>query len=309
MIRDDVVIKIGVVGGIFGLFAARTLNSNIFCVKDLNPLRMWNIPKTSGIQLLRSVYHGLPDVDVLMWTSPVGWAVDRAFARAKRLGKRTIAYWIGTDVYKCLNGIEKLPNLDNIDMHLAVGERLIKELAELGISARNLFPGTAISNEYANLPQDHAVLVNIPDSRAQFYGYDNIIRLIKDYPNTRFIVTRSEKPSLYDFSNVDFRGLLPPEEMERVFDEVTIVLRIPEHDSIGASLKDGLAKGKQVICNYDFPCTHLATTYKELCKQLEMIISKPPILNTEGHDYVMRELSEERTRELLTDYMNELLSD
>ena|GEM_PF-2416892 len=226
--------------------------------------------------------------------------------------KKVVYYWYGSDVFYL---IQKPWRLDKwacrIDKHVAHGAFIIKELTTVGIDAELLYVPPDLSFELARMPMEHAVLLSIPDSRAEFYGYSTMIELIKAFPQTTFYVVRSDSPHRYDYPNVIFKGTLSPTEMEALFDEVSIVVRYPEHDSVSMILTEALAKGKSLISRFNFPYegARIATDFEELCKALEAALKDPLEPDLKGHEYVKQNFSKERFRQELNRYIKALFDD
>ena len=81
--------------------------------------------------------------------------------------------------------------------------------------------------------------------------------------------------------------------MYQIYNKISILIRIPEHDGLSLMLLEALIKGKNVIYCYDFPYTKKATSFEELDEKFKQIISYNPEPNTKGHDYIMKEYNME----------------
>jgi glycosyltransferase involved in cell wall biosynthesis len=173
-------------------------------------------------------------------------------------------------------------------LNLASGQHLADELEEAGIAACALCTPTNLPENVARMPEEHAVLLNIPDSRAEFYGYETLKKVIEAFPDTLFYITRSESPEMYDYPNVVFAGMLNRKEMDRVFDKISIAIRFPEHDGMALSVVESMIKGKTVICNYPVPHTVQANTFEELCEALSSLLSHPVEINRKAHEYAVK---------------------
>lgn len=295
--------KIGVAGN--KLVAGYVLN----CIEDeriqIVPLDCdfkKYIPIVSGFYRRLNYYTALQDVDAVFWCSPETWTA-RALRTAHKLGKKTIVYWIGTDVLLARKKAITCPDSNLLDLQFACSPRLVEELAAIGQHAELLYTPTDLPESVIPMPEQHAVLLNIPDTRADFYGAGPIKRLIAEHPNIRFIMTRSQDSSRYPFKNVDFRGMLDREGMDQAFSDASIVIRYPKHDGMALSIVEAMAKGRDVICNQPVPHTILVETYEELSAALEQLTSKPPAINWAAHNYALKEFSRERCSEELWSYL------
>lgn len=193
------------------------------------------------------------------------------------LGKRTILYWIGTDLYSALKGIDTdtvLQAAERADINLGCGPVAMDELKKLNVKAVSYIVPPKLSTSLAKMPEEHAVLLSVPDGREDFYGYAELRQLIDDYPAIRFHVVRNSNRKLWEADNVVFWGVLDNEQMKAVYDCVSIVIRYPEHDSTSTLLMESAIKGKRVISRNPFPDAWLATSYAELCDSLDRALDE-----------------------------------
>lgn len=300
--------KIGMMGTTtIGKLVLSTLDMSKYEYVDMDYTgHLARINKVSVLVRLAHYLKMLGGVDAVMFVYPERRCTNIAMKLARARGKKTILYWIGSDVYERLRGEAPMPEEKHIDLHLAVGRRLVDELGQLGACAKSLYAPSDLPQEIAPMPSEHAVLVNIPDHRSSFYGYETIIRLIRDFPHLKFIVVRSETPGRYNYANVDFRGILSREQMDKAFADTSICIRFPEHDSVGLTVIEAMIKGKEVICNYPVPYTHEAHSYRELYDALTAIITKPVKQNIDAHAFATREFGREKCAEDFSRYLEEL---
>lgn len=246
---------------------------------DLTELKSQNVrfgPLGKALRLLEFAIR-VSKADVLIQVY-----IDRHAAwktrLASHLGKRVILYWIGTDLYNALNGVDTdivLQAAECASVNLSCGPLAMSELDALGVKATNYIVPPKLDTAIAKMPERHAVLLSIPDGREHFYGYDALRRLIDDYPNVLFHVVRNSKRELWDAKNVVFWGVLDAARMQSVFDEVSIVIRYPKHDSTSTILMEAAIKGKRMISRNPFPDAWLAKSYKELRDSLDKALDEP----------------------------------
>ena len=206
---------------------------------------------------------------------------------AKWSGKRVLLYWIGTDCLYVARGVHR----DDIirastmaDINLACGPVAFGELESFGLRPTSFITPPKLSTEIASMPNAHAVLLSVPDGREDFYGYPSLRRLIDDFPNVLFHVVRSSKQELWEAPNVVFWGVLDNEQMERVYNQISIVVRFPEHDSTSMLLMEAAIKGKRLISRNPFPFAWIANDYQELFNELTIALQEPvePHLDIRG---------------------------
>lgn len=211
---------------------------------------------------------------------------------AHAFGVKVVYYWLGSDVYNMMQG--KLANIEKeceADLHVAYGENLVEELAEHSIVAELLTTPPSLPTEIASMPNSHAVLLSIPDARHEFYGYSTLMKLVRDFPDIPFYIVRSERPDLYDEPNIIFKGCLSSDEMNDLFNEVSISIRYPDHDGTSLISMEALIKGKFLISKSKFPYALQARTYEELKEAFSQMLRKPLIPDIEGHRYAVKAFS------------------
>lgn len=246
---------------------------------DLTQLRSQSLalgPLGKALRVIEFAF-GLRGVDILLQVYADRHAAWKTKV-AELLGKSSILYWIGSDCYGVLQGIDSdivLRMSDRVAANLGCGPSAMSELETLGVTATEYITPPKLDSSLSKMPDRHAVLISVPDGREDFYGYPDLRKLIDDFPDTLFHVVRSSKQSLWEADNVAFWGVIPSEKMNEVFDCVSIVIRYPEHDSTSMILMESAIKGKRIISRNPFPSAWLATTYDELCDSMRKALSEP----------------------------------
>ena len=213
---------------------------------------------------------------------------------AKLFKKIVINHWIGTDVLIARKKkIHRKINQFFIDVNLASAPWLKNELMELGINA-TLLPiiPAGMRYEVAKMPKEHSVLVYMPEGRESFYGKKYIEYLAKEFPNIRFFIVANSNKELIKLKNVTFLGKLSLNEMEALYDKISILIRLPEHDGLSLMLLEALVKGKQVIYKYKFPYVYTPLDINNLREIFEEIIKKPPRVNYEASEFIKNNYNE-----------------
>lgn len=244
---------------------------------------------------LRKKFKG---VDIVIFIFPGKYA--NYFSKiAKRAKTKVVYFWVGSDVLKLQKkGPEKSSSFQKAaDLHLADGEVLQKELIDLGIDSSIAYIVPSLEIKPSSMPERHTVLLNIPDNRANFYNLDTCLKLANDYPGLRFVAVRSNNPDLYPHQNIHFVGSVPPEKMVDIYDQVSIILRIPEHDSLSLVSMEGMARGKWIISRYPFPTSLPAEDYEQIKESLDLLLSEPPHTNQSGIEYFNEHFTQEKSGE------------
>lgn len=267
---------------------------------DVTPIRFRAGMRMSPFNLLSlflELYRRFKNVDVVVFIFVGKYAPF--FSKIARLAKTKVVYcWIGSDVYRLQKEGHEKTVADfraAADLHLADGEALQQELHCLGIDSMVIYIVPSLKFDVSSMPSEHAVLLNIPDSRTRFYNLDTCLRLACDYPDLKFVAVRSEDPSLYPNDNIEFKGSIPYDEMTSVYDQVSIILRIPDHDSLSLVSMEGIARGKWIISRSPFPSSLPAGSYEELKASLDSLLSGPPQINSKGIEYYKEHFTQEKS--------------
>lgn len=251
--------------------------------------------KTNGfVKLIKFVYEA-SRIDVLynVFNSPFSY---KKFNLVKLFGVKTITHWIGTDVRYAVEGKTDLTKLHNVDKHVVCFEALQEDLYKLGISA-DILPITPFNLEFkiAEMPKSHAVIIYMPKGVEDDYGFDEIERVFPKYPNVPFyIVANDDKEKFAAYPNVYPLGRLTKDEMETLYNKVSIVVRIHISDGLSMSVLEGLAKGKKVVWNCKYPFAYPGSTTDEICNSLDEIFKNPPQADTEAHTFINKEYTKDK---------------
>ena len=259
------------------------------------------------LELLRG-FLNVRKVDIVMviFVSPFA-VLYKAAARFFR--KKIVYYWLGSDVAAAINTKNAERRFHGADLNLSYSEGNVVELASIGINAHLLITPTRLPDGIARMPEKHAVLLSIPDSRKEFYGYNDLMRLVDLFPQLNFYVIRSEHPEYYNKPNIIFKGMLDREQMGELFDEISISVRWPEHDGTSLILMESALKGKYIISRNPFPCGVVTSSFSHLCNVLEEIIRVPPCPCAENRRYALEHFTQKRAGLLLAGYLENLVRD
>lgn len=231
------------------------------------------------------------------------------FKIAKMMNKKIILHWIGTDVLiakssKYFKLIQK-----NIAVNFSCSELICKELNELGTTSTIIPILPNIENTtFATLPEEHAVLVYLPDGKEEFYGGNYIYECAKCFPNILFYIVANNKKE-YQLNNIVYVGKLNKNDMAKLYDKISILVRMPKHDGLSLMLLESLIKGKEVIYSYKFPYTHYAKNLNSLIKQMKKIVDKKPTINERGHNYIFSKFNQKDIKLNLQNEIRKVIGD
>ncbi len=218
---------------------------------------------------------------------------------AKIFNKKVISHWIGTDVLLAKENKNFNKVLKYIDCNLTCSPVLKEELKEIGIDAIEMpiVPNWSNTN-YSELPIKHSVLVYMPEKKEEFYGLKYVKYAAETYPELKFYIVANDNDIL-NLKNVQFLGRISHEKMEKLYDKITILLRMPKHDGLSLMLLEALIKGKEIIYSYKFPYTQYASSEEEVSDKINEIIQKQPEFNKLGHQYVLKNYNTNNIKENL----------
>ena len=267
--------------------------SNLIIIKLLKWFRA--IIKLNKVDILYNVYT-IPQC--------------KLFRLAKLCKTRIITEWIGTDVYNALlNPVDYNKGMEMIDIHLACSFDLKKELNSMGIESTvvPIIPFHNIRLDVAEMPAQHEVIIYMPTGKEDFYGFDILKNIFEHYPNTIFHIVANENKLLFSkYPNVILEGYLTHEDMEKLYDNISIVIRHTVHDGLSMSIIEGLSKGKIVFWNHNHPYTIKATKLEEYYLYLDQILENKPEANYEEVEFIKKNYNIENIRGIVKKEIEEI---
>lgn len=218
---------------------------------------------------------------------------DNKYLRiAQIFHKKIVVHWIGTDVMLIRESFQKEPRKINANcINLAVTEQLCRELQEIGIDSSYvpIFPMQTLRCEKMPVPKQHAVLSYIPAEREDFYGMSIVRELSERFPNIPFyIVANDGRRDAVPPQNLHYLGFLPKDELYRLYEKVSVLLRIPVHDGLPVMMLEAQGLGRTVIHSFDYPFVHCpkGRTIEDIAACLKEVISEPPTVDEASVDYI-----------------------
>lgn len=227
--------------------------------------------------------------------------------RFKIWKKKILVTWRGSDVLIASNNIFYRFLTKNfqflVDMNTTLSQKLVDELKKIGITAK-LQPNPVFKiYDICKLPSSKKVAVYLPDSsdyRWNFYQGDIIKKLVNDFPKIEFIILGNKGKRFTEKNVKCFEWV---EDIEDVYRQVLVVIRLPLHDGLSNTILEATSMGRHVIASsVNFSFCKIASNYHEVKKYLKEIVENPT-LNKEGSDYVHKYYNLEKiTKELLGIY-------
>ena len=252
-----------------------------------------NNKKNKILQIL-TWFLSVKDVDVVynVSTSNHFWLQAKV---AKLMRKKVITHWIGTDVLHVTEGRTSPQRLAIVDKHFVCFSELQTELKAKGIEAEVL-PVIPFNLRFSisKMPKEHAILIYMPDGREEFYGYKALKKVFRyAYQIQFYIVANSSVDKFSEFKNVKVMGTLSLEQMEDLYNKISIVIRNVKHDGLSMSVVEAMAKGKKVIWNYSIPNVICAKSAEEICNELNAILKESPKVDINAHEYIVSNFTRE----------------
>lgn len=215
---------------------------------------------------------------------------------AKIFGNKILGHWIGSDVRLACEGKSNIDRIKEIvDCNVVCFGALGEKLKGLGIDAEEL-PITPfnMSFDIARVPEKHAALVYMPEGREDLYGLSSIKEAFKRYPEITFYIVANNKKELFEnYKNVEVLGMLSLSQMTKLYEEISMLVRIHVSDGLSMMVLEALAKGKQVIWDHDFPFVMPGGSAQAIIDSIAQVISEPPRCNHKAHDYIVSTYTEE----------------
>jgi len=213
-------------------------------------------------------------------------------------GKPIIWHWIGSDVLLLRNNCiirwgQKFLQRHKITywprLHAADSPDVQRELQLLGIQADvvRLLP-ERIEAPVEPLPETFTVLSYWLENRKQFYGGDIVMQLARELPEVRFLILGAAEDEQTNLPNVQFLGWQT--DLETFYSQSSVLIRLPEHDSLSAMVLEMLARGRYIIYNKSMTGCHFARNYAETKEALEQI-QKLHTPNHEGARHIQENFS------------------
>lgn len=239
------------------------------------------------------IYQGYGITDPFMF---------RQLTLAASVGCPIIRKWSGSDIYyalkdeKIVHSVRRLNRITS-DNFTSEHSGICDELSSIGINCKLLPQVVDSLNSFTPRrgKNNSAVLVYLPDSRYKFYGLQYVEKLIPEFPEIKFFIVADQKHRLAHYDNVESLGWV--DNMEVVWEQVGLVLRITEHDGYPRTIVEALARGKYVIHNRAFEGCWFASDLDEIRDAL-IEFKKVKSINYKGLKTVEKLISGESDKTL-----------
>jgi hypothetical protein len=222
---------------------------------------------------------GLQRWGALVWTDLIyliggDLRPNRFYKIAFFLRKKLIIHWVGSDILEMREWQRKnrqfCPLLLNKAVHWAEVNWTAEELREIGVKAQ-VVPLTPASFpvEVKELPIKFVALTYLPPSKELFYGGKLIIQLAQQFPEIVFLAVAASPTQPHPEWPTNLIPVGWVDNMEELYKEVTVLIRLTDHDGLSFMVLEALANGRYVIWSYPLEGVHQATEYSQLVHTIE----------------------------------------
>ncbi len=179
-------------------------------------------------------------------------------ARARHRWRSEVFYWIGTDVLKAQAqrgwlARRRLTSAVRIGTHVAAAPWLCEELAALGVPAElAYFPLVMRDAEVEPLPAGPTLrlLSYAPKDRWEFYGGDLMLEALSAMGDGATMTLVGGRPSSVTELPPNVQVLDHVDDFPSLIPGAHAVLRIVEHDALGATVVEALQLQRHVVYTY-----------------------------------------------------------
>lgn len=194
-------------------------------------------------------------------------------------GKPILWHWIGSDVTLLAEILQLRDWRSRLKQwvyrrarfHAADSPELVEELQAYDVSSTviRLLP-ERIEAQVLPLPPIFTVLSYWSPGRQDFYRGEIVLKLAQEFPDVSFLilgVDRDDGPAAP--ANVRYLGFV--EDVESVYAQSSVLIRLPQHDSLSAMALEMLARGRYVIYNKRIEGCRWAEDYESAKRALSEV--------------------------------------
>lgn len=231
-------------------------------------------------------------------------AMAKDVETARKHGKVTIAYWIGSDAYRVARDRVYQRRLPKFDMNLCVHERLQVDLHDARIRSEVLYLPVRDVPAIVTQEVKSQVAVYMPSNKGN-YKCALVCEIAESIKSLPFVFYGSnDLPALP--SNVTNVGRLSTRQVTDVLRSASVILRLTNNDGFPSNIIEAKMLGKQVVCNYPYK----GVIYGAQPKQVVEILSKEETHKPDTSDAVQwyrDECSPSAFKKRLTHYLTQFI--
>jgi hypothetical protein len=230
----------------------------------------------------------------------VGSRLDRGSPQDRLLRVRrrpVVIHWVGTDVQIALAEHRRRnasARIADHAVHWCDAPWLVEELRQAGIRADYVpLPISLPSGEPPPLPAQFTALLYYPvdDFDRQVFDFETLFRLPGAFPAVRFILVPSPPSTLPSPLPPNLEARSWVENMDALYREVTVLVRLTTHDGQSFMAVEVLARGRYVIWTHPMPGAIQASGFEQVSAALQRLLARHQAgalgLNLDGRRYVL----------------------
>ena len=220
----------------------------------------------------------------------------KIYLLAKMFRKKIITHWIGSDALQATTYLKykfyaKICNLLT-DKQLVVSPNIKNEIEGICIKRSEVVPilPKFTSKKISRIEQKNSqftVLSYIPTNNFDFYGGNEILKLVKDCPDINFWILTLGKSKESNLRNLKYLEFVSPARMNTIYNKCHVLIRYVQHDGFPKMILEAMQKGLQVVYSFPFPFTHHCTSLEQI-KEILYELKNNYQINSEGRSYVLK---------------------
>ena len=262
--------------------------------------RIMELANNSDYQFMTMPQKGLQRWAALFWADLIyliggDLRPNRFYKLAYFLGKKLIIHWVGSDILEMQEWQRKsrpfCPLLLNKAIHWAEVNWTAAELRGLGVKAQ-VVPLTPASFpvEVKELPIKFVALTYLPPGKELFYGGQQIIQLAQEFPEIVFLAVAALPTQPHPEWPTNLIPVGWVDNMEELYKEVTVLIRLTDHDGLSFMVLEALANGRYVIWSYPLEGVQQVTEYPQLVQTVANLyrdyLNGKLLINQPGRTFV-----------------------
>ena len=213
-----------------------------------------------------------------------------------------IMNWVGTDVLTATAAFKSgnyRKEYISSAVHFCEVNWIQDELKAIGINAEIVNFASFDKKFQIQMPTNKrfTVLTYIPKQRSDFYGPALFLNVAKSFPEIDFLIAGTNAEEYQPLpENVKALGWV--KDMDALYENVHVCVRIPEHDGLSTFILEALARGKDVIYKYPFDHCFQAEneqSFKDVLKdRYNRFIEGSWESNHAGAEFIAKEFNSQR---------------
>ncbi|MGE0599678.1 MAG: hypothetical protein AB7J35_11595 [Dehalococcoidia bacterium] len=250
----------------------------------------------------------------------IGSRIDRSSPQDRLLRLRrkpVVIHWVGTDVQIAVDEHRRH------NVSLRVAERpthwcdapwLVDELRTMGIVSEYVpLPIPIESASPPPLPETFRALLYYPVDAfdREVFDIETMMRLPIEFPQVQFTLIPSPADTLPQPIPVNLEALPWVDDMDALYRQTTVVIRLTSHDGQSFMAGEALSRGRYVIWTHPMPGCIRAQTFDQVAKALGKLVEKHEAgtlkVNSSGRRAVMDRFGKGKPLQELDERLRALL--